>query len=86
MLRCNVFRHDGTPAIRSGSKVPSGAGIPILAAASCSLIAGGRPAEDSGLTLVGFLRGQTMNVYAQQECVSEHLSDIFVELADVRYQ
>ena len=74
MLRCNAFRHDGTPAIRSDSKVPSFAGIPVLAAVSAPSSLAVALAEDSGLTLVGFLRGQTMNVYAQQECVSEHLS------------
>jgi len=57
------------PAICFDSKVRSCAGIPVLAAASCSLIAAVALAEDRGLTLVGFLRGQTMNVYAQQEPV-----------------
>ena len=63
------LRRDCRPAIRSDSKVPSFAGIPVLAAVSAPSSLAVALAEDSGLTLVGFLRGQTMNVYAQQERV-----------------
>jgi FdhD protein len=40
------------------------AGIPLLAAVSAPSSLAADLAEEAGLTLVGFLRGQTMNVYA----------------------
>jgi FdhD protein len=43
------------------------AGIPILAAVSAPSSLAIDLAEDSGLTMVGFLRGQTMNVYTCPE-------------------
>ena len=39
-------------------------GVPVLAAVSAPSSLAASLAEDSGLTLVGFLRGSTMNVYA----------------------
>jgi FdhD protein len=39
------------------------AGIPLLAAVSAPSSLAVDVAEEAGLTLVGFLRGQTMNVY-----------------------
>ncbi|HTU07620.1 MAG TPA: formate dehydrogenase accessory sulfurtransferase FdhD, partial [Trebonia sp.] len=39
------------------------AGIPLLAAVSAPSSLAADLAEEAGLTLVGFLRGQTMNVY-----------------------
>jgi FdhD protein len=38
--------------------------VPVLAAVSAPSSLAASLAEESGLTLVGFLRGTTMNVYA----------------------
>jgi FdhD protein len=40
------------------------AGIPFLAAVSAPSSLAAELAEETGMTLVGFLRGDTMNVYA----------------------
>lgn len=40
------------------------AGVPLLAAVSAPSSLGADLAEEAGMTLVGFLRGRTMNVYA----------------------
>ncbi len=50
------------------------AGIPILAAVSAPSTLAVALAEEAGLTLVGFLRGTTMNVYAGAERVAIHSS------------
>jgi FdhD protein len=39
-------------------------GVPVLAAVSAPSSLAASLAEETGLTLVGFLRGATMNVYA----------------------
>jgi len=47
------------------------AGIPMLAAVSAPSSLAAELADDSGLTLVGFLRGSSMNVYAGAERVQQ---------------
>ncbi|WP_373292796.1 formate dehydrogenase accessory sulfurtransferase FdhD [Mangrovihabitans endophyticus] len=46
------------------------AGIPMLAAVSAPSTLAVELAEEAGLTLVGFLRGQSMNVYAEARRVT----------------
>ena len=46
------------------------AGVPVLAAVSAPSSLAAQLADDAGLTLVGFLRGGSMNVYAGVERVS----------------
>ena len=46
------------------------AGIPLLAAASAPSTLAAELAAESGMTLVGFLRGQTMNVYTGAQRVT----------------
>lgn len=46
------------------------AGIPVLASVSAPSSLAVQLAEESGMTLVGFLRGQTMNLYAGEQRVA----------------
>jgi FdhD protein len=46
------------------------AGIPVVASVSAPSTLAVHLAEEAGMTLVGFLRGATMNVYANEERVS----------------
>ena len=45
-------------------------GVPVLAAVSALSSLAASLAEEGGLTLVGFLRGTAMNVYAGAERVT----------------
>jgi FdhD protein len=46
------------------------AGIPLLAAVSAPSTLAAELADEAGMTLVGFLRGRSMNVYTRAERVT----------------
>jgi FdhD protein len=53
-------------------------GVPVLAAVSAPSSLAASLAEESGLTLVGFLRGTTMNVYAGEHRVVTQAAPVLV--------
>jgi FdhD protein len=57
-------------------------GLPVLTAVSAPSSLAASLAEETGLTLVGFLRGATMNVYAGAQRVTADVSAALAALAD----
>lgn len=52
------------------------AGVPLLSAVSAPSSLAVELAEEQGITLVGFLRGQSMNVYSRSERVTVTTTDV----------
>jgi FdhD protein len=67
-LRDHVLLVSGRASFELTQKA-SMAGIPILAAVSAPSALSVELAEEAGMTLIGFLRGATMNVYARPDRV-----------------
>jgi FdhD protein len=67
-LRGHVLLVSGRASFELAQKATM-AGIPVLAAVSAPSTLAADLASEAGMTLVGFLRGQTMNVYTRPERV-----------------
>lgn len=74
-LRGTVLQVSGRASFELVQKAVM-AGIPVLTAVSAPSSLAVQLARDSGLTLVGFLRGQTMNVYTHPHRIDNPLEPL----------
>lgn len=82
-LRRTVLQVSGRASFELVQKAVM-AGIPILTAVSAPSSLAVELAASSGLTLVGFLRGRSMNVYTHAERIGTESSQTIPELEGVR--